>query len=138
MTTTLRPYQTEIVDRFSVERAAGQRRIILVAPTGSGKTVISGEIIRRTVEAGGRALVLAHRREIVGQTSKKLTDIGIEHGIIQAGEPTDEAARVQVASLQTLHARAIRCTKIELPLADLIVVDEVHHAPSQSWRKIIG
>jgi DNA repair protein RadD len=137
-TTTLRPYQTDIVERFAAERAAGKRRIILVAPTGSGKTVIAGEIIRRMVADGGRVLVLAHRREIVAQTSRKLGDVGVEHGIIQAGEPTDEAASVQVASVQTLYVRAIRGTKIELPPADLIVVDEAHHATARTWAKIIA
>jgi DNA repair protein RadD len=139
--TVLRPYQVDIVERFNAVTAAGKRRVILVAPTGSGKTVIAGEIIRQVVGdgggAGGRVLVLAHRREIVAQTSKKLADIGIEHGIIQAGEPTDEAARVQVASVQTLYVRAVRGSKIELPPADLIVVDECHHATAMTWRKII-
>ena len=45
--------------------------------------------------------------------------------------------RVQVASIQTLHARAIRSDRMKLPPADLIVVDEAHHCPAQSYRKII-
>jgi DNA repair protein RadD len=135
--TTLRPYQTDIANRFFAERAGGKRRIILVAPTGSGKTVIAGEIIRQVIADGGRVLVLAHRREIVAQTSHKLSDIGIDHGIILAGEPTDEEQRVQVASVQTLYIRAIRGSKIELPPADLIVVDECHHATAKTWRKIV-
>jgi DNA repair protein RadD len=136
--TVLRPYQIDIVDRFFAERAAGKRRVILVCATGGGKTVIAGEIVRRVVDDGGHVLFLAHRREIIGQTSKKLTDIDIEHGVILAGEPTDEEQRVQVASVQTLYVRAIRGTKIELPPADLIVVDECHHATARTWRKIIA
>jgi DNA repair protein RadD len=135
--TVLRPYQVAIANRFEAERATGKRRIILVSPTGSGKTIVAGEILRRVIAAGGRVLVLAHRREIIHQTSRKLTDIGIDHGIILAGEPTDAGARVQVASVQTLYVRAIRGTKIELPPADLIIVDECHHATAMSWDKII-
>jgi DNA repair protein RadD len=135
--TVLRPYQTEAVGGFYSVRVVGKRRIIMTAPTGSGKTVIAGEIIRWTVGSGGRVLVIAHRREIVGQTSRKLDDIEIEHGIILAGEPTEEAARVQVASVQTLYVRGIRGTKMELPPADLIIVDECHHATAMTWRKII-
>jgi DNA repair protein RadD len=81
--------------------------------------------------------VLAHRIEIIKQTSQKLFDIDVDHGIIQAGFPTDPSEPVQVASIQTLWTRAIRLKKIELPTADLVVVDECHHAPAETYRKII-
>jgi DNA repair protein RadD len=100
--------------------------------------VVAGEVIRRTVAEGGRVLVLAHRREIVSQTSRKLTDVGVEHGIIQAGEATPDGASVQVASVATLYVRGIRGTKIELPPADLLVIDECHHATATSWSKILA
>ena len=82
-------------------------------------------------------LALAHRREIVTQTSDKLDAHGIEHGIIMAGH-AHEPLPVQVASVQTLHARAMRGSKLELPPADLVLVDECHHATAQSWRDIIA
>lgn len=132
----MRPYQTDAVAAFRAAVEAGKRRLLLVAPTGSGKTVIGADIIRQIVAVGERALVLAHRREIVTQTSRKLFELDIDHGTIQAGLPTHPAA-VQVASVQTLHVRAIRGSKIELPPADLLVVDECHHATANTWRRII-
>ena len=84
---------------FDGEVAAGRRSILLVSPTGSGKTVIGAEIIRR---ACGDVLVLAHRREIVSQTHRKLFDNGVRAGIIQAGIDPRPLERVQVASIQTL------------------------------------
>ena len=85
-------------------------------------------------------LVLAHRREIITQTSKKLHDQGIYHGIIQAGfdKLARPMAQVQVASVQTLTARAVRTNRIELPPADLLVIDETHHCPASTYRKIIA
>lgn len=133
----LRPYQRDVINRVDAAISEGKRRIILVAPTGAGKTVISAEIIRRANMAGRRSLVLAHRREIVGQTIHKLFDFGIDAGIIQAGFPTRPAEAVQVASVQTLHARAIRGSKIDLPPADILIVDECHHATARTWRRII-
>src|SRR5215467_2943731 len=109
MSVELRPYQTDISVEFERHIGRGDRSILLVAPTGSGKTVIASAIIAGTAR---RALVVAHRREIVNQTSDKLTARGVHHGIIQAGDEKKlrPMAAVQVASIQTLHARAIRST----------------------------
>jgi DNA repair protein RadD len=137
--TILRDYQTEAVAEFSRTCAAGTQRVIIVAPTASGKTVIGAAIIKQAVEAFKDVLVLAHRREIITQTSHKLLDQGIAHGIIQAGLPklARPMERVQVASIQTLHARAIRSDRMKLPPANVVVVDECHHCPAASYRKII-
>ena len=70
----LRPYQADVIDRVAAEVAAGHRRPLIVAPTGSGKTVIASAIIAKATEDGRRILVIAHRREIVKQTVKKLYD----------------------------------------------------------------
>ena len=133
--TLLRPYQTEVIERFHGAVAAGRKRIILVAPTGSGKTIIGSDIIRRARKS---VLVLAHRREIIAQTSKKLYACGISHGIVQAGFTPRPLETVQVASIQTLWVRSQHTGKMDLPHADLVVVDEAHHAPAMTYRKIIA
>ena len=106
-----------------------------MAPTGSGKTVIAADIIRAKARARKPVLVLAHRREIISQTSEKLHDIGIAHGIIQAGFPARPLEDVQVASIQTLHRRAIHAETMDLPPADLLVIDEAHHCPAKPIAK---
>ena len=133
---SLRPYQTDIAAEFERHVERGDRSILLVAPTGSGKTVIASAII---ASATRRALVVAHRREIVNQTSDKLTARGVAHGIIQAGDDDKlrPQARVQVASIQTLHARAIRSSTMLMPLADLLIIDEAHHACAMTYQKVI-
>ena len=70
--TELRPYQREMVAKYANARTAGHNRILLVAPTGAGKTVIASAIIKTAVARRRRVLVLAHRREIITQTSAKL------------------------------------------------------------------
>jgi DNA repair protein RadD len=133
----LRPYQREIIAQFHTKRTAGLRRIALVAPTGSGKTIVGTEIVKASLESDGCVLVVSHRREIIAQTSEKLFHCGIRHGIIQAGFVPSRFERVQVASIQTLHRRAITDKKIELPPAKLLWIDEGHHCPAETYQKII-
>ncbi|MFZ2141913.1 MAG: DEAD/DEAH box helicase, partial [Xanthobacteraceae bacterium] len=137
-TPELRQYQRAVIAEFHRRIEQGCRRIILVAPTGSGKTIIGAEIIREKARARKPVLVLAHRREIISQTSEKLRDLGIVHGIIQAGVPARPLEDVQVASIQTLHRRAIHAETMELPRADLLVIDEAHHCPADTYSKIIA
>src|ERR1700738_1027622 len=79
----LRQYQIHMVREFERLVWRGEREVLIVAPTGSGKTVIASAVIHG---ADRRALVVAHRREIVNQTSAKLTAFDVHHGIIQAGD----------------------------------------------------
>ena len=133
----LRPYQIDVIDEFERTVAAGSRQVLCVAPTGSGKTIIGAAIIKQFVAKWQNVMVLAHRREIISQTSEKLTAHGIRHGIIQAGISPRPMERVQVASIQTLWSRAMRSDVMDLPPADLLVIDEGHHCPAQTYRKII-
>jgi superfamily II DNA or RNA helicase len=134
--TELRPYQSDICARFENEVAQGKRNVLMVAPTGSGKTVIASAIIKN---GNRRVLVISHRREIVNHTSAKLTAFGVHHGIIQAGDEHKlrPFATVQVASIQTLNARAIRSASMLMPLADVLIIDEAHHACAPTYRAVL-
>src|SRR5512133_629461 len=66
----LRAYQRAVIADIWAAIEAGQRRIVLVAPTGSGKTVIAAELIGDAVAQGKRVLFLVHRRELVDQSAK--------------------------------------------------------------------
>jgi DNA repair protein RadD len=134
----LRPYQRDFKEEFFRAVTVGCiRRILGVAPTGGGKTVMFADIIRTYVGQRKTVLVLAHTREIIGQTSKKLSSLDVVHGIIMAGTQPRPFENVQVAAIQTLHRRAIGSDKMQLPPADLLVIDEAHHCPAATYRKII-
>jgi superfamily II DNA or RNA helicase len=135
--TELRDYQKTVIEDFRRAVESGKRRIIIVAPTGAGKTIIAAAIIRERARARKDVLIFSHRREIVTHTSQKLHAQGIAHGIIQAGHKPRPLEPVQIASIQTLHARAIRHETMPLPSADLIGVDECHHATAATYRAII-
>ena len=133
----LRDYQSEVIAKAGAAVASGKRRAIIVAPTGSGKTIVAADIIRGAVAKYKNVLVLAHRREIISQTSDKLHRLGISHGIIQAGFSPRPLERVQVASIATLWTRAFRSEALARPPVDLLVIDECHHCPAATYRKII-
>lgn len=124
----LRPYQQRAIADV---RAAYRRtkRVLLVAPTGFGKTATASALIQWAVAKGRRVVFAVHRREIVRDTLRRLEGAGVPCGLVMAGErPSD--APVQVCSVQTLVARAAA------PPADLIVWDEAHHCAADTYREI--
>lgn len=126
-----------MIAKVATKVAAGHRRVLLVAPTASGKTVIAAAMIDGAAADGRNILVIAHRREIVAQTVAKLAAAGVEAGVIQAGCQHQPELSVQVASIQTLHARAIRGSRMAMPPADLLVIDEAHHARAATYQATI-
>ncbi|MFH5927129.1 DEAD/DEAH box helicase [Roseomonas xinghualingensis] len=132
MAVSLRDYQEHAVLAVRQAYLSGKRRVLVVLPTGGGKTVVFAHVAGATAERGNRVLILVHRRELIRQASRKLTDAGVKHGIIAPGfTPTKDP--VQVASVQTL-ARRLEDPRYAAP--DLIVIDEAHHAIAGQWATI--
>jgi superfamily II DNA or RNA helicase len=133
-------YQIQFVHDFNEAIAAGVRRVLGVAPTGSGKTVMATAIIADRVGRFQRVLFVAHRDELITQAADKLRRFGeLDVGIIKAGRESDlrPMASVQVASVQTLHARVFRTKQTELPPAEIVVIDEAHHARARTYQQIV-
>ena len=135
----LRPYQVEVIDRVEQAVAVATRHILLVAPTGSGKTIILSEIIKRGVAASKRSVFVAHRDELLTQARDKLKGFGVNAGIIKAGRDKDvrPQALVQICGIQTLHARAVRAKTMELPPADILIIDEAHHCRAMTYQTLV-
>lgn len=133
----LRDYQHALVDRIEAAMATGLRRILAALPTGGGKTVVAVALVLIALARGLRVLFIVHRRELVLQTGAKFHAAGIDYGVVAAGFPSRPGARVQIAMVGTLHARAVRTSSMGLPPADLVLVDEGHHARASTWQRII-
>ena len=135
----LRPYQKAAVASVVARYRANERRMLLYLPTGAGKTVIATHIIEALRDGFGlgRALFVAHRREILDQTVRTLQQhlpaLRVE---VEQGERSAEGdADITVASVQSLLRRKDR---YDPKAFDLIICDECHRALAPSWDQVIS
>lgn len=134
----LRPYQQEA--REAVENQWREvDRTLLVLPTGCGKTIVFASVTADRVSAGDRVLILAHRGELLEQAADKLRQaVGLGCAVEKAGESClGSWYRVVVGSVQTLM-REKRLEQFPPDYFGTIVIDEAHHAVSDSYRRILN
>ena len=138
------PYQQEILDRLKAERdIRGHFRNLVVAATGTGKTVISAFDYRRfrSENAGKpcRLLFVAHRKEILEQSIKCFR--GVLHdpnfGELFVGEHRPDSLDNLFVSVQTLNSRALT-EAVSEDFYDFIIVDEFHHAAAPTYQQLLN
>lgn len=148
---TLRPYQEQILDAIAKARAAGQTRLLVKSPTGTGKTFTFASMLTWPPIAAWldtfqpmqrRMLVIAHRTELLEQSAATIQahNPGLVVMIEQADRYASPYADVVVASIQTLSAR--RCARLKRLVSRhgpfrIVVVDEAHHAAASSYRNVL-
>ena len=134
-----REYQSRGISLARQEFAKGVKRMIIVAPTGAGKTFLASLIVESHLarNPNNRALFLAYGRELILQSSRTFDDYGIGNGVLMAGiEPIPEY-RVQVASIDTLVSRSVRSSRMKLPKSTLVVSDEAHRSAANKWQTVL-
>lgn len=134
----LRPYQQEAREAVLSKWQEGQSRLLLVLPTGTGKTIVFASVAEECVRKGGRVLILAHRGELLEQAAdkiKKSTGLGCA---VEKAEQTCKGQyfRIVVGSVQTLM-REKRLGQFPADYFQTIIVDEAHHCISDSYQKIL-
>lgn len=134
------PYQQAMLDQLDVERKVHDRwRNLVVAATGTGKTVVAALDYRRLVEElGGLSLLfVAHRREILEQSRATFAAVMTDgtFGEIWAGGRRPTEWRHVFASIQSLHADGLASVRPEQ--FDVVIVDEFHHAEAATYRRLL-
>ncbi len=110
-------------------------RPLLVKATGTGKTVVFSHIAKEYLPYG-RVVVLAHRTELIKQAKKTLESITrVDAGIEMANQHADDA-RIVVGSVATM-CKPRRLRRFDPEEVSLVIIDEAHHAPANSYRKIL-
>lgn len=135
----LRPYQQEAVAAIESDWQDGTRTTLLVLPTGTGKTIVFATVAKHMVEQGKRGLVLAHRGELLDQAADKIRmATGMECSLEKAGSTCLGSWNfMTVGSVQTLM-RESRLKRFDHDRFDFIIIDEAHHALSDSYRAILN
>ena len=132
----LRPYQEEAIEAVLEAEDAGQRRVVVVLPTGAGKTVVFSSLIRILRRP---TLVLAHRSELLEQAVSKICRVLGEGPVValeQAGQRAPADAAVVVASLRSLHEERLKRLMSDHRFG-LVIYDECHHAPADDNQRIL-
>ena len=134
----LRPYQEEAKKAVFDEWEQGNDKTLLVLPTGTGKTIVFSAITEECVKRGDRVLILAHRGELLDQAADKLYKAT---GLKSAVEKAEQSClgtwyRVVVGSVQTLM-REKRLNGFSSDYFDTIIIDEAHHAISDSYQRVL-
>lgn len=124
----LRPHQSEAINQLRQSIGQGNRRVVLQAPTGFGKSITAAKIIESSLEKGNRVLFTVPRLSLVDQTVAEFEREGIRSiGVQQSSHPRrNDFAAVQVATVQTL---ARRWKQLDLDVG-LVIVDECHETYS--------
>ena len=135
------PYQQQILDRLEAERTIhGRTRNLIVAATGTGKTVISAFDFRafRKKHPAAKLLFVAHREEILKQARAMFRAVLRQNdfGELWVGGSRPEHYQQLFASVQTLNNH-IGNLNLDDDYYDFIIVDEVHHIAAASYRPIL-
>lgn len=137
----LRPYQIEAIEAVFDDWREHKSTVLEMA-TGTGKTISFCEVIKRRRDAGcGRALVLAHRQELIDQAADTLRKNGLTVDVERAQQHALRSALIDVSdvvvgSVQTLQGK--RLQRWRQDSFGTVVIDECHHAPSKSYRAIMS
>ncbi len=132
----LREYQKKEVE--AVFRAFNEgHNALIVAATGTGKTICFAEVTKRLVADNKRVLILAHRAELLEQTQEKLLRFNVMSALEKASDSASTYDNVVVASIQTLY-RDERLNRFDKNHFDVIIVDECHHIMSDTYQKVIN
>ncbi|MEU3848845.1 DUF3427 domain-containing protein [Streptomyces sp. NPDC029554] len=136
------PYQQDMLERLRVERELrGRNRNLLVAATGTGKTVMAAldyrSLAKSFADRRPKLLFVAHRKEILKQSLRTYREVldDASFGELLYGGEDPQAWNHVFASVQSLNIQ--RLEDLAPNHFDIIVIDEFHHATAATYRRVI-
>ncbi len=133
-----RPYQSDAIKALISGWQGSGNRLAVVLPTGAGKTVVFANLISELLPQldGKRALVIAHREELLDQAAAKVRTVrpDLRVGVVKAERDEHQDVDVIVASIQTL---AVERRREAIRDIGVVIVDECHHAAAPSYMTVL-
>lgn len=129
-------YQRDALKLVRYRRRKKQKSALVVLPTGCGKTIV---FVQEMIACTGNVLLLVHREDLLLQAKEKLLIIhpDLDIGIVGFGY-NEWSHRVILGGIQTLSHNENRLAQVERFAPELVVVDECHHAVSDSYRRVFA
>ena len=136
------PYQQEILDKLEAERTIRNNyKNLIVAATGTGKTIISALDYKHKCSRNNKPklLFVAHRKEILEQSIKTFRMVlrDANFGDLFVGDTSPQSFEHLFVSVQTFNAKSLE-KHLTPDFYDYIIIDEVHHAPAETYKNILG
>ena len=137
----LRDYQKDLRRKVdAVLDTDARARVMMQLPTGGGKTVIAGELLKERLTDGRKAVWLTHRKELADQTCKMLNDANVPAmADIRWNPGTDAPAMSRGVVILMVQTVGLRSAKMEVwrgyNAGDMMIIDEAHHAAAKSWER---
>jgi superfamily II DNA or RNA helicase len=133
----LRPYQSAAFDEAREFIRQGKRRVLINAPTGSGKTVLASALMEMVREKGKRANFVVDRLSLIQQTSDTFFRYGLDHGVVQSSHPLYRPSLdIQLCSVQTLSRRGWPDSHVDV-FDEAHVLHATHKARIESGSSIV-
>lgn len=140
---TLRDYQGEAVRNILADWRDGFRRVLLMAATGTGKTVMFLEVLHRVISDPlfTRALIIAHTEELIFQPQERAMEmyphLGLKMGTVM-GAADNYSAQIVVGTVQTLSQNGRMGKILAAGPISHVIIDEAHHAIADSYQAVLS
>ena len=133
----LRKYQMEAKNAVLKEWESGNKKTLIVLPTGTGKTIVFSSIVEEMVKQNHRVLILAHRAELLTQAADKLKTLTGLDAVLEKRDShsANSFSPVTLGSVQTLQQKR-RLAEFPKNYFQDIIVDEAHHSLAKSYQNI--
>ena len=127
----LRPHQLAVKRALAQTIIDSEKRIMVIAPCGWGKTIFAGFVLKDVIKRNKKALFVVPFRTLVEQAVESFKALGLEAGVLAGNYPENRKALIQIATIQTLaNSRDFSWLSY-----DVVILDEVHILGFSEWFK---